>query len=45
MKGYFVMPIEGMLKKNNCLEQVQIAHMREQDGFSDNWFDKIDTDE
>ena len=22
MKGYFVMPIEGMLKENNCLEQV-----------------------
>jgi len=42
--GIFFMPMEGMLPQNGCLSDIQIGHARENEGFSDNWYDKIDTE-
>ena len=39
------MPKEGLSAEVKCFNQIQIGHIRDNDGFSDNWYDKINTDE
>lgn len=38
------MPIEGLLPENSCFADIQIGHARENEGYTDNWYDKINTE-
>ena len=39
------MPIEGMSGTNKCVNYIEIAVQREYEGYSNNWYDAIDSDE
>ena len=43
--GIFVMPKENILWEDDCIYDIGIAHYRDGEGYSDDWFDAIDMDE
>ena len=43
--GIFVMPKENILWDSDCIADIGIAHHRDREGYSDDWFDATDMDE
>ena len=44
-QGIFVMPKSGIAKDTACFESFFIAHIHDQDGYKDTWYDAINQDE